>query len=450
MPSVNISSYTDAHNISLIPDTLLSDDVTNAVVFSKGTSDPALYQFNLKSQASFNICASVSANSFEGDLLGEMCDQSGEVISKIVFDRKRKIVYIPFDLNEPIENMLFERYAEKKQLPKKLSKIYYILKPLIGDRGKILIRRFFSKTRSRPAFPDWPIESALTDYINFLTNLMVKVSREGKIPCIGFWPKGHDFCCVLTHDVETALGIKNIENLLKIEEESGVRSVINIVPEKYETDERAIEDWKKRGHEIGVHGLKHDGQLFSNESTFKERSEKINKKIREWGANGFRSPALYRNPDWLKYLEVEFDSSFPDTDPYTPQSGGCLNILPYFIGDTVEIPVTLPQDYTLYNVLGLGTEEANRVWREKIEHIEKNRGCAVLITHPDRHYTDSEDRIKNYRRIISTIKRKKCWIALASHVSVWWRKRANAFIEADGELFYLKEGSEDMEILMLK
>jgi hypothetical protein len=47
-------------------------------------------------------------------------------------------------------------------------------------------------------------------------------------------------------------------------------------------------------------------------------------------------------------LPFEYDSSYPDTDPFEPQPGGCCSWLPYFNGPLVELPITLPQDHTLF------------------------------------------------------------------------------------------------------
>ena len=78
---------------------------------------------------------------------------------------------------------------------------------------------------------------------------------------------------------------------------------------------------------------------------------KIHRYLDEWGAVGFRSPATHRNADWMPRLGVLYDSSFPDTDPFEPQAGGCCSIFPFFLGDMVELPITLVQDHTMWEIL---------------------------------------------------------------------------------------------------
>ena len=46
----------------------------------------------------------------------------------------------------------------------------------------------------------------------------------------------------------------------------------------------------------------------------------------------------------------------------------------------VELPYTLPQDFTLYILL---KERSIDTWKMKIDLIVKNKGIALFITHPD-------------------------------------------------------------------
>ena len=49
---------------------------------------------------------------------------------------------------------------------------------------------------------------------------------------------------------------------------------------------------------------------------------RINGYAREWGASGFRSGFMLRNLDWLHDLDVQYDASTFDTDPFEPQPDG--------------------------------------------------------------------------------------------------------------------------------
>jgi len=120
-----------------------------------------------------------------------------------------------------------------------------------------------------------------------------------------FWPAGHRFSVVLTHDIETEEGQALVREIADLEEELGFRSSFNIVPDRYIPDDRLMGELSERGFEIGVHGLKHDGKLFSSEKTFVKRSQAINSYLGKFNAVGFRSPLMQRNPEWMQSLNIE-------------------------------------------------------------------------------------------------------------------------------------------------
>jgi glycosyltransferase involved in cell wall biosynthesis len=204
------------------------------------------------------------------------------------------------------------------------------------------------------------------------------------------WPEGKKFAFVLTHDVESKTGLSRCRSLMQLELELGFRSSFNFVPEgSYQVPTELREELTAKGFEIGIHDLKHDGRLFTSYSNFKRRAARINHYAREWGASGFRSGFMLRNLDWLHDLNVQYDASTFDTDPFEPQPEGAHTIFPYWVprpgGNSssegyVELPYTLPQDSTLFLVLGETTPE---IWMRKLDWIAEHGGMALVIVHPD-------------------------------------------------------------------
>ena len=130
---------------------------------------------------------------------------------------------------------------------------------------------------------------------------------------------------------------------------------------------------------------------------FKRRSVRINDYAREWGASGFRSGFMLRNLDWLHDLDVQYDASTFDTDPFEPQPDGHHTIFPFWVprpthwltarqqcpffeSGYVELPYTLPQDSTLFLVLAKRLPE---IWMRKLDWIAEHGGMVLLDTHPD-------------------------------------------------------------------
>ena len=173
------------------------------------------------------------------------------------------------------------------------------------------------------------------------------------------------------------------------------------------------------GCEVGLHGIKHDGKLFGSRAQFEAELPKIHDYLQRWDAVGFRSPATHRNAEWMHELACLYDSSFPDTDPFEPQPGGCCSILPFFFGDVVELPITLVQDHTLWEIL---RAQSIDLWAEKSEWIIANHGLINLITHPD--YLDTPERLALYEEFLGFLAgQPDGWHALPRDVAGWWRVR---------------------------
>ena len=201
------------------------------------------------------------------------------------------------------------------------------------------------------------------------------------------WPKGNNFAIILTHDVDTQRGHDRCTKLLTIEKNMGFKSSFNFVPERYEVSDSLRKFIVKNGFEVGVHGLNHDGKLYQSRDTFKKRAKSINKYIKKWNSVGFRSPAMHHNLEWIHDLEIEYDLSTFDTDPFEPQPDGVGTIFPFRVVSTtnassyIEMPYTLCQDFTLFILLG---EKDTKIWEEKADWIIQNQGMILLNTHPGR------------------------------------------------------------------
>jgi hypothetical protein len=300
------------------------------------------------------------------------------------------------------------------------KKIYYRFKSIIPRSIIRELRHFYHQEVALPE--NWPIEPR---YVYFLWEVLRQVlilSDIKELTISYFWPDGNPFTFVLTHDIETAEGQEYVPIVADLEESLGFRSLFNFVPESYEPDSQLMDSLRKRGFEVGVHGLKHNGRLFDSKSSFMRNASKINRYLKAWNATGFRAELMLRQPEWMQILEIEYDLSFFDTDPFEPISGGTMSIWPFFIGHFVELPYTLVQDHTLTSVL---KETTPRIWLEKVDFIEEYHGMALINTHPD--YLKSKLTWGVYYEFLNEMKQRgSYWHALPSEVAKWWRARSTS------------------------
>ena len=251
-----------------------------------------------------------------------------------------------------------------------MTKLFYLLKPLIPRSLQIALRQqiVFFKRRSCQHY--WPIDEDAGRF-----------SRAWRA-----WPGKKQFALILTHDVDTHRGHQKCASLMDMEIDLGFRSSFNFVPERYRVSKELRTRLKEHGFEIGLHGLKHDGKLYSSKAEFQKRAIRINELLKEWGAVGFRSPSMHHNLAWINELNIEYDASTFDTDPFEPQSDGVHTIFPFRVQgngrqkDFIELPYTLPQDFTLFILL----KEPNiEIWKKKLDWIVAKKGMALVNVHPD-------------------------------------------------------------------
>jgi hypothetical protein len=341
---------------------------------------------------------------------------------------------LPFDPGELALNLWSERYLRIGRgsrsgtgARRHAKRAYYALRPLLPRGTQVALRRRLARVQQRSAFPRWPSEPALHDLYDLLFGLLARVAGA-PLPRIAAWPGGRSWCLVLTHDVETAAGHRDVGLLRERELRHGVRSAWNFVPLRYDVDDALVGALRADGFEVGVHGLYHDGRDLAP-GAIERRLPQMRDYGARWGAAGFRSPALNRDWATMPTLGFAYDSSSPDTDPFGPDGGGCCSWLPFRNGDLVELPVTLAQDHTLFEILRRAEPGE---WFAKTEAIRARGGMALLITHPD--YMTDPGRLDAYERFIARFAPDaSAWTALPRDVAAWWRRRAASTVVAAGD-----------------
>lgn len=248
---------------------------------------------------------------------------------------------------------------------------YYRLRPFVPLALRHAMQRGSGR---REVADDWYLPHALIDAYEQAGLSLDPIRRSPP------WPDGKRTSLVLTHDVETAEGLAAIDRVARLEEKLGLRSSWNFVADRYSVDGALLDDLRARGFEVGVHGAYHDGRLYSSHAEFDRRVPVINDALHRWGAVGFRSPQLHRNLAWLQALDISYDSSCFDVDPFQPMAGGCASLWPFQVGRFIEIPCTMPQDHTLFVVLG---QSNGRIWEKKAEWLSGWGGMVCMLTHPD-------------------------------------------------------------------
>lgn len=302
----------------------------------------------------------------------------------------------------------------------KIYKAYYTIKLFIPRWLQIYIRRLVLMEKRLKYKDVWPIDK-----------------RAAKPPKDwAGWPDGKKFALVLTHDIENSKGHANCKRLAELEESLGFRSSFNFVAKDYPVSAKLRQYLTERGFEVAIHGLHHDKNPFRSKTIFQKQAVEINSSLKEWDAVGFRCPSMYHDLEMLHELNIEYDASTFDTDPFEPQPDGVTTIFPFKVSGNnqqkgyIELPYTLPQDFLLYVLM---REKNIDIWKNKLDWIADNGGMALFITHPNyisfdenSHY--EEYPVRYYIEFLEYIKSKyegQYWHALPRDVSRYCASKAS-------------------------
>jgi peptidoglycan/xylan/chitin deacetylase (PgdA/CDA1 family) len=332
-------------------------------------------------------------------------------------------LYAPFDLAAAYDAYVSETSAastHQRKLSARQLNAFYRVKRLIPRRLQLEVRRMFVRWQGLPKFPAWPLDHSVVQLLHLYAFCVLVAQGKSEAPFRWFWPGMHRAALTLTHDVEGEEGLRLALEVADLEEELGFRSSFNLGG-WYPVDAGLVQELTGRGFEIGVHGLRHDRSLFTTRASFEAQQPALRELTERLDAVGFRSPATHRVFEWIGDLPVDYDCSMPHSDPFEPQPGGCCSLWPFFIGRVVELPYTLPQDHTLFTLLGHRTPA---VWLKQAAQIEKDHGLIECVTHPDRGYLGDPRKRAMYAEFLHAMaERPHLWKALPRDVASWWRSR---------------------------
>ena len=394
-----------------------------------GLSNASGY-FRFGDAVAFGRCAGASPARYATDSLVDVSD---------AVKVERRTSQLPFDFSEVVTNLREERYRqngytflERTTATDTAQRLYYLVRPLM----RVAVRKHLQKLRlrgwQRITFPEWPVDVTVERLMERAMAVLVKAQGQ-PIPFIWFWPDGAPACAMMTHDVEGQAGLDVCDELMDLDDAYGIKSAFQLIPEGREDAwRRTAARLRARGFEVNLHDLNHDGLLFADRQEFLDRARRINAYAREFHCEGFRSGAMYREQSWFDAFEFSYDMSVPNAAHLEPQRGGCCTVMPYFVGNILELPLTTSQDYTLFHILN---DNSTKLWRRQIDLILQKHGLISVIAHPD--YLIGEPQRAVYDELLKHVAdlrdRRSVWVALPGEVNRWWRNRHQMALVREGE-----------------
>jgi len=132
--------------------------------------------------------------------------------------------------------------------------------------------------------------------------------------------------------------------------------------------------------------------------------------------------------------------SAPNVAHLEPQRGGCCTVMPYFVRNILEIPLTTSQDYSLFQILN---DYSIDLWKEQTSLIHKRNGLISFISHPD-YLIEARARsvyVKLLGYLQDMARRERIWVTVPGEIDKWWRARNEMKLVASGSDWVI-EGPE--------
>lgn len=392
-----------------------------------------------------NICYGRCQSGTAEDVAG-----SGRFDASKAVLRDGNSIQFPFDFCEVIENLRLEHYRQK-MIPsaetfaasEPVRKIYYLFREFLPVSLRRHLQRAYFKDWKELPFPAWPVDFTVDTLHEEFLRLLMETSGVKKVPFIWFWPEGANNCVMMTHDVETSLGRDFTRQLMDVDDSYGIKASFQVIPEKrYEVPDEYVREIRSRGFEFNVHDLNHDGLLYQERAEFLRRAARINGYLRQYETQGFRAGSMYRNQEWYDSFDFSYDMSVPNVAHLEPLRGGCCTVMPYFIGNVLELPLTTAQDYSLFHILHHYSIE---LWKQQLALIKERNGLMSFICHPD-YLVDTGARevyesLLDYLRHMITS--EGLWLALPGEVNRWWRARSEMELVSHGDAWEIVGPEKD-------
>jgi hypothetical protein len=264
------------------------------------------------------------------------------------------------------------------------------------------------------AFPEWQYEQRFDD---LRARLWETVATEADVSLAApVYADGRQGAVLLTHDIDSRAEIAGIVALRELEHRFGLVSAFGFIPEVSWPDRSVIDRLLDDGCEVYCHDIRHNGKLpfmgvpamRASFELFFERNPYARDVV-----HGFRSGQLLMTATLLGVIGefFSYDLSLPDSERGGPygSSAGCATVYPFLVDDLLEIPLTLPQDFYLFNVERLDSTGILSLWRNKLESVLARGGVAVLNTHPV--WTNPHSRAvwSAYEGVLETIATSNAW-----------------------------------------
>lgn len=329
--------------------------------------------------------------------------------------------------------LLVGRYVSNPQpLFSRLPFDYRLVASPMRVLGLAVLERLHGGTADTD-YPAWPDEPRLDDFrAELWADTAARIGLRLTTPT---YRDGHRGAVLLTHDIDSRSDIGGISDIRGLERRHGLPSSVGFIPQISWPEAAVIDDLTHDGCEVYCHDIRHDGRLaYESSSAMRADFERFFQDHPDARSllRGFRSGQLLMTSGLLGSLAdwFEYDLSLPDTEkggPYGARAG-CATVYPFLVDGLLEIPLTMPQDFFLFNVEHLDSAGMLSVWRDKLVAVLSRGGVAVVNTHPVWTNPKRAGVWAAYDGLLETIASADAWVTTPSVLHDWLLSRRDGLV----------------------
>ena len=272
---------------------------------------------------------------------------------------------------------------------------------------------------------DWP-----RSWRTVITNAIEWSAGESIMPQLGLWPDAKVAAFAWTGDTEKPAMRTAVPALLDLFHEKGLEnfgSFYFTAQAGGDADtEGAIENPDivqmvlQAGGEVAGHADIHTAFLGQDYDTQRARLVAMRDLINPLldageSISGFRAPYLSQDRTTYQALsDLGFDYDAGDADTWSQVT------LPFMVGDLVQLPPSMPMDWSLFEDVQLSDADALAIWSDKLDYVIARGGLFSWLHHP----WVIEAHLDVVAALLTeAIARGDLWFARQDDIAAWWRAR---------------------------
>lgn len=138
---------------------------------------------------------------------------------------------------------------------------------------------------------------------------------------------------------------------------------------------------------------------------------------------GFRAPYLSQDENtWTALVDEGLQYDAGEADTWSRVT------VPHPTGDILQLPPTMPMDWTLLDDYQLSMVDAEAIWLDKFDYVMARRGLFSWVHHPwvVESYLGMVDNV-----LSEAIARGDVWMARQDDIATWWQRREQIVLTPD-------------------